>query len=199
MGDTEIKSKRGRPRTFDRDEALAKAQQLFHARGYDALSVADLTQALGINPPSFYAAFGSKLELYDEALQRYEKYQGLDAAGALAPGTPVGEGVAKLLRYAADAYGSGGALGCMVIEGARGTADPQAAGKARERLDASRAFFRQKIAVLDAGNADLATDYVMTSLAGLSASARNGMPAMRLRVMAEILGQGLVAHLPMPR
>ncbi|AYD00528.1 TetR/AcrR family transcriptional regulator [Neorhizobium sp. NCHU2750] len=195
MNNTEIKPRRGRPRTFDRDEALAKAQALFHARGYDALSVADLTQALGINPPSFYAAFGSKLELYDEALRRYEKYEGLDVETALAPGTPLAEGVAKLLRYAADAYATGDAHGCMVIEGARGTADPEAGGRARARMASSHAFIRDRVAVLDSEHADLAADYIMTSLAGLSASSRNGMSVMRLRVMAEIAAQGLSAYI----
>jgi len=44
------------------------AQRLFHSRGYDAVSVADLTKEIGINPPSFYAAFGSKLGLYTQVL-----------------------------------------------------------------------------------------------------------------------------------
>ncbi|WP_210237804.1 TetR/AcrR family transcriptional regulator [Aliirhizobium smilacinae] len=195
MSDTKITAKRGRPRAFDRDEALAKAQVLFHAKGYDGLSVADLTQALGINPPSFYAAFGSKLALYDEALRRYEKTEGLDVDTALAPGTPLPAGVTKLLRYAADAYACDGPCGCMVIEGARGTADPEAGDRARARMEASRAYIREKIVVLDANNADLAADYVMMSFAGLSASARNGMPTQRLRVMAGIAAEGLSAYL----
>ncbi len=53
----------GRPRQFDPEQAIETAQHLFHSRGYDAVSVADLTKAFGINPPSFYAAFGSKLGL----------------------------------------------------------------------------------------------------------------------------------------
>ncbi|MGX7903860.1 TetR family transcriptional regulator, partial [Klebsiella pneumoniae] len=40
----------GRPRQFDAEQAIETAQRLFHARGYDAVSVADLTQAFGINP-----------------------------------------------------------------------------------------------------------------------------------------------------
>ncbi|RYH08486.1 MAG: TetR family transcriptional regulator, partial [Alphaproteobacteria bacterium] len=40
---------RGRPRGFDPEQAVATAQRLFHARGYDAVSIADLTAALGIN------------------------------------------------------------------------------------------------------------------------------------------------------
>ena len=193
--DTKINGKRGRPRRFDRDEALAKAQALFHAKGYDALSVADLTQSLGINPPSFYSAFGSKLELYDEVLRRYEKSEGLDVDTAMAAGTPLPLGVARLFRYAADAYASGDACGCMVIEGARGTADPAAGERARARMQASRDYIHARIAGLDAQNADLAADYVMTTLSGLSASARNGLDTERLRVMAAIAAGGLSVYL----
>jgi TetR/AcrR family transcriptional regulator, repressor for divergent bdcA len=193
--DTRAAVGRGRPRRFDRDEALTKAQGLFHAKGYDALSVADLTRALGINPPSFYAAFGSKLELYDESLRRYEEAEGLDVDTALAPGTPLPIGVARLLRYAAEAYANGDACGCMVIEGARGTADPKAGQRARARMEASRAYIHEKIAGLDAKNADLATDYVMMSLAGLSASACHGIPTLRLCAMAAIAADGLSVYL----
>lgn len=42
----------GRPRQFDPEQAIETAQHLFHSRGYDAVSVADLTKAFGINPPS---------------------------------------------------------------------------------------------------------------------------------------------------
>src|SRR5690606_38817303 len=66
-----ISRPRGRPRRFDPEQAVAIAQQLFHARGYDAVSIAELTEALGINPPSFYAAFGNKASLYARVLDRY--------------------------------------------------------------------------------------------------------------------------------
>ncbi|MFT0879203.1 TetR/AcrR family transcriptional regulator [Rhodopseudomonas sp. G2_2311] len=63
---------RGRPRTFDRARALAEATRLFWIKGYEATSIADLTEAMGIGAPSLYAAFGSKEALYAEALRHYE-------------------------------------------------------------------------------------------------------------------------------
>ncbi|WP_029012010.1 TetR/AcrR family transcriptional regulator [Niveispirillum irakense] len=62
---------RGRPRAFNRDMALAQATRLFWTKGYEATSIADLTQAMGIGSPSLYAAFGSKEALYAEALRYY--------------------------------------------------------------------------------------------------------------------------------
>src|SRR5699024_8628106 len=63
---------RGRPRNFDRDAALRTAMDLFWRRGYEGVSVAMLTEALGITPTSLYAAFGSKAELFDEAIELYD-------------------------------------------------------------------------------------------------------------------------------
>ena len=72
MVDTEKIRKRGRPRAFDREAALATASTLFHAHGYEGVGVAALADAMGINPPSLYAAFGCKAALYDEVLSRYD-------------------------------------------------------------------------------------------------------------------------------
>ncbi|MEA9391520.1 TetR/AcrR family transcriptional regulator [Acerihabitans sp. TG2] len=63
---------RGRPRSFDREAALAAAMKVFWQQGYSATSMADLYAAMGINSPSLYAAFGSKDDLYLEAIAHYE-------------------------------------------------------------------------------------------------------------------------------
>ena len=61
----------GRPRTFDRDTALEQAMEVFWRHGYEGATIAQLTDAMGINPPSLYAAFGSKEALLKAALDRY--------------------------------------------------------------------------------------------------------------------------------
>ena len=61
----------GRPLSFDRDAALEQAMLLFWRHGYEATSLNDLTSALGVTPPSIYAAFGNKRGLFLEAVARY--------------------------------------------------------------------------------------------------------------------------------
>ena len=68
----ETKAIRGRPRAFDMDKALDARARLFWRKGYEGTSIADLTEAMGINPPSLYAAFGGKEALFRQALDRYE-------------------------------------------------------------------------------------------------------------------------------
>lgn len=62
---------RGRPREFDKDEALRNAMLVFWQRGYRGTSVDDLTTALGINRPSLYAAFGDKESLFLQVIDYY--------------------------------------------------------------------------------------------------------------------------------
>jgi len=61
----------GRPRKFDKDLALDIAMKVFMQKGYEATSITDITEALGINRPSVYAAFGNKEALFAQALGRY--------------------------------------------------------------------------------------------------------------------------------
>ena len=61
----------GRPRAFDVDKALDRALEVFWRKGYEGTSLPDLTEAMGINRPSLYAAFGNKESLFRKVLQRY--------------------------------------------------------------------------------------------------------------------------------
>ena len=68
---TQATKPRGRKPTFDRDEAVRIALNLFWRHGYEGASIADLCRAIGIAPPSLYHAFGSKADLYREAIRLY--------------------------------------------------------------------------------------------------------------------------------
>ncbi len=61
----------GRHRSFDKEEALEIAMHLFWRNGYENTSLTDLTQSMGINKPSLYAAFGNKEQLFMSALEKY--------------------------------------------------------------------------------------------------------------------------------
>lgn len=195
MDATKITKSRGRPRAFDMENALIKAQALFRERGYDALSVADLTEAIGINPPSFYSAFGSKSALYGQVLQRYAKLEGIDLEGPFAEDIPLAEGVRRLLREAATNYGAGNGTGCMVIEGARGGVDAEACLQARRLLDLTHDTIYAGVSRHAPAQAEMVTDYVMATLSGLSASARNGLSATRLLRIADIASRQLAHEL----
>jgi TetR/AcrR family transcriptional repressor for divergent bdcA len=188
---------RGRPRRFDPEQAVATAQRLFHARGYDAVSVADLTEALGINPPSFYAAFGSKAGLYGRILGRYSAADGLPLAEILRPGRPVGEALAALLEEAARRYAADpAAAGCLVIEGARCN-DPEARQAARALAATAEDAIRRFVAATHPDAAGRLADYVLTVMTGLSALAREGHGLDRLlasaRLASLVLAQALQA------
>lgn len=185
---------RGRPRGFDRDEAVETAMKLFHARGYDAVGVAELGAALGVKPPSFYAAFGSKAGLFRQALERYQHGEANLFAHALAAQgeDASAEAIAEhMLRRAAETYPTrDGVAGCLVIEGARNSADPDAraatAALAVSGLRSLTAFFRRDYP--DAGYPGLAgrlAEFVNIALAGMSAAARDGADAAMLRRFAE--------------
>jgi AcrR family transcriptional regulator len=91
----------GRTREFDADEALDQAMLTFWRLGYEQASLTDLTEAMGINRPSLYAAFGNKEELFRKALARYAEGPSGYEAAALAQ--PTARGVAEaLLRGGAE-------------------------------------------------------------------------------------------------
>ena len=66
-------AKIGRPRAFDVDLALDRALHVFWRKGYEGASLSDLTNAMRINRPSLYAAFGNKETLFRKALDRYSR------------------------------------------------------------------------------------------------------------------------------
>jgi AcrR family transcriptional regulator len=110
----------GRPRAFDRDEALEAAMVLFWRKGFEATSMTDLCGAMGVRSPSLYAAFGSKEALYLEALQRYVETVGPPVWGQLAEGTTARASVEKLLLAATEILPESPAspAGCMAALGA---------------------------------------------------------------------------------
>lgn len=115
---------RGRPRAFDRRAALAQATRLFWIKGYEATSISDLTEAMGIGAPSLYAAFGSKDALYAEALSYYGETYENEVWGGFHAATNARQAIAAYLMDSAAALTGSLAdhpLGCMVTLSAVGS------------------------------------------------------------------------------
>jgi AcrR family transcriptional regulator len=107
---------RGRPRAFDRTEALRQAMTVFWERGYEGASISDLSAAMGISSPSLYAAFGCKEQLLREAVALYNEIEGADIAAALRRLPTAREAIAEVLRRNAVAYTDPGKpTGCMIV------------------------------------------------------------------------------------
>jgi AcrR family transcriptional regulator len=181
---------RGRPRSFDRDEAIASATKVFWTRGYDGASLDDLLKAMGgITPPSFYAAFGSKEELFREVVDEYERMVGEPSRRALEL-SPVREAIDAMLRAGVDmADRSDGCRGCMLVLSAPTLTRTNAGAHDRVRSARRRMFetIKQRLQrAVDEGELakdtridDIAAFY--TTLAqGLSVRARDGVPRRAL-------------------
>lgn len=188
---------RGRPRAFDREAALAAATRLFWRKGFEATSIADLTEAMGIGSPSLYAAFGSKEALYSEALQHYgQTYDSVVWGRFYAAATARDAVLAYLHDSAAGLSGARGdfPLGCMVtlssVDGdehaALGDEMRSARAGTLDRLEARLA------AAVAAGELPAALDlhalarFVQTVQSGMSILARDGASGVDLAAVAEV-------------
>ncbi len=163
---------------------------LFHRKGYDGVGVAEIVAALGIKPPSFYAAFGSKAGLFRRTLALYADSEANVLATALAEGGDVATVIARMFRLAATIYTVPGcAAGCLVLDGTRNSVDPEARSIAGEAKAASRAAIRDFIATDYPDRADELAEFATIALAGMSASARDGDDRASLARFAEKAGR----------
>lgn len=173
-------TKRAKRPAFDRDHGVAVAQALFHARGYDAVGVAELTQALNILPPSLYAAYGSKVDLYERTLRRYAETTMLPLDQILTDDRSPAEALTELLEVAARQYSSDDAhRGCMVTEGMRAD-DPVARERATEIAAPAATIIRAYANQHFGDRGDEIADFVLVTLRGLSSYACLGLPQDRL-------------------
>jgi AcrR family transcriptional regulator len=113
-------AKRGRPLTFDREEALQQAMELFWARGYEGTTLEELQAVMGgISPPSFYNAFGSKEQLFREVVDLYVRTIGEPSAHTLQEGDTARESIELMLRATVLSISKPGKPhGCFMVLGA---------------------------------------------------------------------------------
>ena len=119
---------RGRPRNFDRDAALRQAMEVFWAKGYDGASMADLTAAMGLNPPSLYAAFGCKEALFREAVALYVASDGGRIWAAVDAAPTARAAIEAMLRTSAEDFTRPNKpRGCLIVLSALNADDTNAA------------------------------------------------------------------------
>lgn len=188
-------AQRGRPRKFDRDQALRQALNVFWEKGFEATQIADLTAAMGLNPPSFYAAFTSKEASFREAFDLYLSTIGVRSISVLET-TPDIRGAinAMLIASADNALGAPRAAGCLAALGLvnslqdsplrlrMATERRAMIQRIRLRLDRARSEGQLSTAIDTSG---LAVFYASVVLA-LSLQAQDG--AARPELMATIEG-----------
>ncbi|RWB30159.1 MULTISPECIES: TetR/AcrR family transcriptional regulator [unclassified Mesorhizobium] len=194
----------GRPREFDRDQALEKARDAFWTRGYEGTSMADLVSVLGLASPRIYAAFGSKESLFREAVALYEANEGGFATRALAEEPTARQVIERMLREAVETYTRPGRpQGCMVVSAATNCAvenDSVLHWLAEHRLARTASIVeRLKQGVRDGElqpdtDAETLGDYYATLMHGLSVQARDGVPKERLHALVTVAMQSLDAR-----
>jgi AcrR family transcriptional regulator len=182
----------GRPRSFDRDAALAAAVEQFWREGYEGTSIATLTSAMGVSPPSLYAAFGDKNRLFEEASTEYFRRtcEGLDRAAELPTAR---EAIVRMLEDTARAHTNAATPpGCLMLT------EPRLASQ-REELH-QRLLDRLNRGVADG---DLApgtrtgplASFLVAVMRGMSGCARDGGT---LEDVQEIAETAMTAFPPQP-
>ncbi|SJM68773.1 TetR/AcrR family transcriptional regulator [Gulosibacter sp. 10] len=184
----------GRPRSFDRDAALDRAIRLFWRKGYEATSVRDLSEELGIGQPSLYNAFGSKRALFDEAIRVYDQAYGDFMNAAIREEATAVGAMRRILTEAPGRYTRRGLpRGCLLGSGDAGTDDEEVrASLSHLRGEKDRALRERVDADIAAGRLSPEVDpvglvgYVMSMIGGLVQRARDGASRRELDAIVQV-------------
>ena len=190
------KRTRGRPKTFDRSVALHQAMKLFWERGYIGTSFDELIAVMGISPSSFYNAFGSKEQLYHEAMEAYAAQSREWFAAELEAATDTRTAFHRVLQAAAREFTREDLpAGCMISLAC--TQVPPALGAVRDMVAAYRCGAQAAMAdriqrgikkgdVPFGTNADALAAFYSALSRGMAVLARDGATQDRLLEVADI-------------
>lgn len=186
--------KMGRPREFCVDKALDAALEVFWRKGFEGASLTDLTEAMGINRPSLYGAFGNKEELFRKALDRYVSEKVKYLSEALAAPDAFGFAERMLMGAAAMMTDPSHPVGCLAIKGMATCSDHT--GVVREELDKVKANYESGMLgrlteLRDQGQLPADSDlqglmrYLTTVVQGMAIQASNGASCAELRQVGQ--------------
>jgi AcrR family transcriptional regulator len=192
----------GRPRTFDEDEALERAVEVFWRQGYEGTSISDLTTAMGVNKPSLYAVYGGKADLFRRVVAHYAEHEMSYTQAALAEPTAL----AVVHRFLNDNVialtRDDKPLGCLSIQGGLSCSTENqdvAQFLAASRLAGEKAFadrFRTAIKHQELpadADPDALARFLMVISEGQAVHAAAGVPREALQQTATIAEQAFKA------
>jgi len=184
---------RGRPRAFDRNVALEAAMLVFWQKGFTAASMSDLCNAMGIGSPSLYAAFGSKENLYAEAIAHYVTIGAPKIWAPLQNASTAREGIAALLQASAENLAKPDhPPGCMLVLSDAANTESAAVCKflTTERTRSLEILQNRFLRGITDGDLPANTDvpalarFYLTVQQGMSIQARDGASPQELQTIA---------------
>ncbi|QPF89129.1 TetR/AcrR family transcriptional regulator [Bradyrhizobium commune] len=193
----------GRPREFDAEIALDQAMEVFWRHGYEGATIAQLTEAMGINPPSLYACFGNKEGLLKAALDRYTKLRSVWMDEVVAASTARDVAERMLMGIADKQTDPANPPGCLLVQGgiACGTGSENvpfelAARRAQNEDQLRDRFVRAKAEGDLKESADPAAlaRYVSAVSVGMGVMASSGSDREALRQVATVAVQAVEAQ-----
>ena len=166
----------GRPRSFDEEEVLAGALEVFWNEGYRATTTRQLESALGLSQSSLYNTFGSKHDLLMAALSRYEDRITEELVHPLESADDGLAGVEEFFDGLAHWVTHDGKRGCMIIN-----LMAEDAGDDEEITARTRAYRKRLRDALEGAlirsevdNPDARADLLYGMVLGLNIAARGG-------------------------
>ncbi|MCL1123549.1 TetR/AcrR family transcriptional regulator [Shewanella surugensis] len=186
----------GRPRTFDLEQALEKALDVFWRKGYEGTSLTDLTQAMGINKPSLYSAFGNKEQLFLKAIDLYEQRPCGYFLPALEQKTAYNVALFMLEGAAENLTNTEHPQGCIIVQSALACSESGTSVKEaliNRRRENEEKLCQRFIRAREEGDLKEDTDpevlakYLVTVLQGMAVQATNGVSNKELHRVAQVV------------
>ncbi|MEK6249386.1 MAG: TetR/AcrR family transcriptional regulator, partial [Planctomycetales bacterium] len=169
----------GRPKEFDREEALDRAMELFWAQGYEATGLRELLEHMGIGRQSLYDTFGDKQRLFVEAIRHYNKRMSAGFVARLSgPGSPT-DRIRQAITSIGHSVSDGQCRGCLLTNTLVESAphDSEIAEAAKSMLSSMENVFRQVLQeAIDEG--ELSEETNIRALARFLVSTIQGLVVM---------------------